>query len=252
MNLADSLLSRLPALQARLHEAPRYQYLLPGCEMARHVDPAFLLVRRQVRHGASLLAAGGPGALPVQFPRSCAQLSSPRYHRTGTSLSTTRGCQTLSHPVFRFKTSTVGQKLPPLLRGSSFPLLQVPRGPVAVVNRTARAKKGARCLTRAGSHAAPSARARSPPSLPRASRGHQTNGGLKACSTWGFPPARTCKAEIFTRARALRPSCVSAPTARCLFASPRLASVDLSQASPSRQPDTIFTSYEIGTQQTAG
>lgn len=37
--------------------------------MACHVDPAFSCVLRGkvVRYGASLLAAGGPGALPVQF-----------------------------------------------------------------------------------------------------------------------------------------------------------------------------------------
>lgn len=35
--------------------------------MSRHVDPAFLLGTKEVRYGASLLAAGGPGALPVQF-----------------------------------------------------------------------------------------------------------------------------------------------------------------------------------------
>lgn len=164
----------------------------------------------------------------------------------------TRGYQTLSHPVFRFKTSTVGQKLPPFLRGSSLPLLQVPRGPVAVVNRTAQVKKGARCLTRAGSHLRSHARARSPPSLPRVSRGHQANGGLKPCSTWGLPPARLCEAEILSCACALRPFCDSASTARCHFASPRPASVDLSQASSSRLPGTTSTSHETGTWQTAG
>lgn len=56
-------------------------------------------------------------------------------------------------------------------------------------------------------HAAPNSRARSPPPLSRVSRGHQTNGGLKACSTWGLPPARLCKAEILTCACALRPFC---------------------------------------------
>lgn len=101
------------------------------------------------------------GRAPYQFSSLGSALSFHHHDTTdpGTSLSMTRGYQTLSHPVFRFKTSTVGQKLPPFLRGSYSPLLQVPRGPIAVVNRTARAKKGARCLTRARSHAAPSARA---------------------------------------------------------------------------------------------
>lgn len=154
----------------------------------------------------------------------------------------TRAYQTLSHPAFRFKTFTVGQELPLFLRGSSFDVLQVPRGPIAFVNRTARAKKGARCLTRARSSYA---RDRSPPSLPRVLRGQQTNGGLGACSTWELPLAITCKAEILTCASGLEPFCVSASTAGCHFASPRRASVDLPEAHPSRLPRTTLISQEI-------
>lgn len=205
-----------------LRAAPRYRYLITWTPLFPGVSLASLA--RYVL--ACWRLGGGPGALPVQFLGSALSF---HHHDTIDQLplclqpAATKPCRI---PRFDSRHSLWARSWLHFFVAFHSPSCRSREDPVAVVNRTARVKKGARCLVRARSQRLRPITIVTAEFLARV----PNEWGPRSVFDLGTPTCHLCKAEVLNSAFGLRSRCVAASTAGCHFAFPRPASAGLPEA----------------------